>query len=102
MGGFRWLTVGPQDQPDFEVILFPLYADGFFLTEDDVQTLTRLTEAGKLGGLLIKTDDIQKTYEDWKAKGVEFQKPPTQEPYAIEAVFKDINGHSFSLHQNHQ
>lgn len=100
LGDFRWLTVGSKDQPDFEIILYALKADGYFLSEDDVKTMTRLLEAGKLGGLLIKTDDIQKTYEDWKAKGVEFQKPPTQEPYAYEAVFKDNDGHMFSLHQD--
>ncbi len=100
MGDFRWLTVGSKDQPDFEVILYPMRADGYFLSEDDAQALTRLLENGKLGGLLIKTDDIHKTYEALKAKGVEFQKPPTEEPYAIEAVFKDNNGHVFSLHQD--
>lgn len=99
MGDFRWLTVGPQEQPDFEIILYALRPDGFFLSEDDVQTMTRLVEAGKLGGLLLKTDDIEKTYADWQAKGVEFQRPPTKQPYAYEAVFKDINGHTFSLHQ---
>lgn len=99
-GDFRWLTVGPKDQPDFEIVLYALRADGFFLSEDDVKVMTRLLEAGKLGGLLIKTDDIHKLYEEWKAKGVEFQKPPTEEFYGIDAIFKDNNGHTFSLHQD--
>lgn len=99
LGDFRWLTVGPKDQPDFEIVLYQLKADPYFLSEDDVNTMTRLMEAGKLGGFVIKADDVQKTYEKLKAKGVSFQKPPTQEPYGMEAVFKDINGHSFSLSQ---
>jgi catechol 2,3-dioxygenase-like lactoylglutathione lyase family enzyme len=99
MGDFRWLTVSPKEQPELEIVLYALKADPYFLSEDDVKTMTRLTEAGKLGGFVIKADDVQKTYEELKAKGVEFSKPPTQEPYGMEAVFKDINGHVFSLGQ---
>ncbi len=51
-----------------------------------------------MGGLVVKTDDVYKTYEELKAKGVEFSKPVTEEPYGVEAVFTDINGHIFSLH----
>ena len=100
MGDFRWLTVGLKDQPDFELILFGLKPDGFFLSEEDVAVMTRLVEGGKLGGALIKTADIHKAYEEMKARGVEFVRPPTEQPYAIEAVFKDNNGNSFSLHQD--
>ncbi len=100
MGDFRWLTVGLPDQPDFEFILFALRPDGFFLNDDDAKTLTRLLESGKLGSPLMKTDDIQKTYEELKAKGVEFLRPPTEQLYAIEAIFKDNNGNTFSLHQD--
>lgn len=97
-GDFRWLTVSPKNQPDLEIVLYPLRADGYFLNEEDVNAITRLMEGGKLGGLVVKTDDIYKTYEDLKAKGVEFSKPVTEEPYGTEAVFTDINGHIFSLH----
>src|ERR1700690_3440411 len=63
-GDFRWLTVGLKTQPDFEFILFALKADNFFLSEADVKTLAALLENGKLGSPLMKTDDIQKTYEE--------------------------------------
>jgi catechol 2,3-dioxygenase-like lactoylglutathione lyase family enzyme len=99
LGDFRWLTVSPKDQPEFEIALYQLRADGYFLSEDDVKVMTRLMEESKIGGFVLKADDVQKTYEELKAKGVEFTKPPTQEPYGMEAVFKDINGHFFSLGQ---
>src|SRR5204863_231076 len=70
LGDFRWLTVGPKDQPDFEIVLFQLKADPYFLSEDDVAAMTRLMEAGKIGGFVIKADDVQKTYEELKVKGV--------------------------------
>lgn len=99
LGDFRWLTVGVKDQPDFEYILYGLQP-GFFLSEDDVQTLTHLLESGKLGGSLMNTDDIYTDYEALKAKGVEFVRPPSEQPYAIEAIFKDNSGNTFSLHQD--
>jgi predicted enzyme related to lactoylglutathione lyase len=36
--------------------------------------------------------DIQKTYEDLAAKGVEFVKPPTQQAWGSYALFKDSEG----------
>jgi 4-hydroxyphenylpyruvate dioxygenase-like putative hemolysin len=42
-------------------------------------------------------NDIYATYEELKAKGVEFMKPPTKEFYATEALFKDDSGNYFSL-----
>jgi len=98
-GDFRWLTVGVKDQPDFELILFALKADNYFLSEQDVATISDLLERGKLGSPLLTTDDIYMDYEAMKAKGVEFMRPPTENPYSIEAMFKDNSGNTFSFHQ---
>ncbi len=98
-GDFRWLTVGLASQPGFEIVLFPLKADGTFLTDDDVKTLTKLAEGGKLGTPVVICSDIYKTYEEFKAKGVEFPSPPNEQPWGIDAVFKDNNGNLYSLQQ---
>ena len=100
MDGYRWLTVGLKDQPELEYVLSALNPGGF-LDEDDVRVLSKLLAAGKLSGGVLKTDDIYTTYEDLKAKGVEFLIPPTDRPYGvIEAVFKDNSGNWFSLAQD--
>src|SRR5689334_21831532 len=97
--GYRWLTVGVKGQPDLEISLNPLTL-GNSVTEEDVKMLSKLLEGGKLGGGVLSTDDCQKTYEDMKAKGVEFLQPPTDRPYGIiEAVFKDNSGNWFVLSQ---
>lgn len=98
-GEFRWLSVGLANQPDFQIVLYPLRADEYFLTEDDVKTLTHLLENGKLGGPVLVAEDIYKTYEELKAKGVEFVSPPNEQPWGIDAVFKDNNGTIYSLQQ---
>lgn len=98
-GEFRWLSVGLAGQPDLNIVLFPLKADAYFISEEDLKAITQLAESGKLGGLVVRCDDIHKTYEEFKTKGVEFISPPTEQPWGIDAVFKDNNGHVFSLQQ---
>ena len=47
---------------------------------------------GAAGGLFFATDDIQGTYEELKGKGVEFTQEPTEQPYGVDAGFRDPSG----------
>lgn len=50
--------------------------------------------------IVWETDDIQATYEDLGAKGVEFPQEPTQQFWGgFEATFKDSAGNLFKLLQ---
>ena len=99
-GDYRWLTVGLKDQPDIEFQLASL-KPSHALSEEEAQHLTKLVEEGKLGIGPWKTDDCQKTYEAFNAKGVEFIQPPTDRPYGIiEAIFKDNSGNIMVLAQD--
>lgn len=93
--GFRWLTVSPPGQRDVEIVLAepaePMFA------ADLVQHVRALLEKDAMGGGVWEADDVQKTYEDLKAKGIEFTKTPTKEFYGTEALFKDGCGNWFSL-----
>ena len=94
----RWLTVTPPDQPELEITLFPLNVGKMF-TEETVKSLRELVSKGTFGPGIFSCKDIYATYEELKAKGVEFIKPPTQEFYGSEALFKDDSGNFFSLQQ---
>lgn len=98
-GGFRWLTVAPQNQPDFEIALMEP-KPGFMFEEEDANHLRGLITKGKLGAGVFDTENCQATYEDLSAKGVEFLSPPAERPYGIEAIFKDNSGNWFSLTQH--
>ncbi len=93
--GFRWLTVMPPNQPDVEIVLSEPSEPMF--PADLLPHVRALLERDASGGCVMETDDCQKTYEELKAKGIEFLKPPTQEFYGVEAVFKDGCGNWFSL-----
>ncbi|MCI0713578.1 MAG: VOC family protein [Chloroflexi bacterium] len=99
-GDYRWLTVGLKGQPDLEIQLAALKPSRA-LTQEEVDHLTKLVEAGKMGIGPWKTDDCQKTYETFKASGVDFVQPPTDRPYGIiEAIFKDNSGNIMVLSQD--
>ena len=96
--GMRWLTVGPKDQPDLEIVLMPIQA-GMMFTEDTAKQMRELVKNGTFGFGVFETADIHATYEELLAKGVAFSKKPTKEFYGIEAIFKDDSGNWFSLGQ---
>ena len=99
MGAFRWLTVGPKAQPDVRLILMAI-APGPQLSESQAQALRELFTSGtSLSGGVLVTDDLRRDYEAMKARGVEFTRPPTEEPYGFAAVFKDDSGNFFSFSQ---
>jgi catechol 2,3-dioxygenase-like lactoylglutathione lyase family enzyme len=96
--GFRWLTVGPKTQPNFEIILMGVKESPMLGTEKAAK-LRELVEAGALGAGVMEVDDCHKTYEELKAKGVQFMSPPTERFYGIEALLKDNSGNWFSMCQ---
>jgi catechol 2,3-dioxygenase-like lactoylglutathione lyase family enzyme len=96
--GFRWLTVNPPDQPDLEIILFPVNGDGSF--DDDVKNaLKLLLDKGVMGAGVLYTPDVYATYQELKAKGVEFKSEPKEQFYGIECIVTDGCGNWFSMTQ---
>ena len=96
--GFRWVTVSPKDQPDFEIVLMEPKG-GFMFDQAAADQLRALIAKGILGAGVFNTDDCQATYEELKSRGVEFISPPEDKFYGIEAIFKDNSGNWFSLSQ---
>lgn len=96
--GMRWLTVTPPEQPDIEITLMSITA-GMMFDEESAEQMRNLVKKGTFGFAVFQCNDIYATYEELKAKGVEFTKAPTEEFYGIEALFKDDSGNWFSLGQ---
>jgi catechol 2,3-dioxygenase-like lactoylglutathione lyase family enzyme len=96
--GFRWLTVGPKGQPGLQIVLMPTTPSPMMdqATSDALRALIR---KGVMGAGVFQTADCKRTYEELKAKGVEFTQPPTERFYGIEALMKDNSGNWFSMTQ---
>lgn len=97
LGFMRWLTVGPRGD-DREILL---EKPGAPVMDDAAAAQVRdLLTKGRSGGhLFFTTDDCRKTYEELKAKGVEFYDEPTERPYGIDAGFRDPFGNHIRFSQ---
>lgn len=98
MGGFRWLQVGPPNQPDTSIVLMAIPGEPMF-DRETTDALRGLLDKGVGGALFLTTDDCQAAYEDLSARGVEFLEKPEERPYGIDAGFRDPSGNAIRLTQ---
>jgi catechol 2,3-dioxygenase-like lactoylglutathione lyase family enzyme len=98
MGGFRWLTVGPVGQPDVALVLMAVPGPPVLDAETSEQ-LKVLVAKGAAGGLFFSTDDVHGEFADLKSRGVEFVQEPTEQPYGVDAGFRDISGNQMRMMQ---
>jgi predicted enzyme related to lactoylglutathione lyase len=98
MGNFRWLTVGLPGQEDVAITLMAIPGPPVF-DEETRNQIQELMAKGASGGLFFATDDCQATYEELKSRGVDFTQPPTEQPYGIDAGFRDQSGNHFRIAQ---
>ena len=98
MGNFRWLTVGPKDQPEVAIVLMAV-PGAPVLDDATADQIRELMGKGFAGTLFLTTDDCRKSYDELVARGVTFSEPPEETPYGIDAGFRDPSGNSFRLTQ---
>jgi predicted enzyme related to lactoylglutathione lyase len=98
MGNFRWLSVGVPGQDDVSITLMAIPGPPVF-EEETRRKIQELLATGASGGLFFSTEDAQKTYEELKNRGVEFTQEPTEQPYGIDAGFRDSSGNHFRMAQ---
>ncbi|WP_194922290.1 VOC family protein [Catenulispora rubra] len=96
MGGFRWLTVGPEHQPEISVVLMPI--PGEPLMDDATRAeVEDLMAKGFAGTLFLTTEDLDAEYAALTAHGVEFVEKPTDEPWGRDSSFRDPSGNHIRL-----
>ena len=83
------MTVGHPSQPELDVTLM---TPGPPLDAEAAAFIRRQLEAGQMGGLGLRVDDCRKTYEELTAKGVTFLQEPSDRPYGVEAIIRDVSG----------
>ncbi len=98
LGGFRWLTVGPANQPDVAIVLMAIPGPPVMDAETADQ-VRALMAKGFAGTIFLTTDDAQRSYEELTARGLEFTEAPEQRPYGIDSAFRDPSGNHIRLMQ---
>jgi predicted enzyme related to lactoylglutathione lyase len=98
LGGFRWLTVAPPGQPDVSIALMAVPGPPVFEAET-VQQITSLMAKGAAATVFLSTDDCRGSFEQLRARGVEFVEEPEDRPYGVDAGFRDPSGNHVRLTQ---
>ncbi len=96
MGDFRWLTVGPAGQDDVAIVLMAIPGPPV-MDEDTAADVRELVAKGFAGTVFLATDDCQASYEELRARGVDFTEAPEERPYGIDSAFRDPSGNSIRL-----
>jgi len=95
---FRWLAVGPAGQPDVAIVLMLIPGPPVMDAETAEQT-RNLMAKGFAGTIFLTTEDCHASYEELKARGVEFVEQPEERPYGIDSGFRDPSGNHIRLTQ---
>jgi catechol 2,3-dioxygenase-like lactoylglutathione lyase family enzyme len=98
MGDFRWLTVGPANQPGISIVLMGIPGEPV-MNGTTAQQVKDLMAKGFAGAVFLTTEDVYADVEELKSRGVEFSEEPEDRPYGIDAGFHDPSGNSFRLTQ---
>lgn len=91
------------EQDERRVVIAPPGSAGATLLLAQASTPEQAARVGdQTGGrvfLFLQTDDLRRDYEHLLAAGVEFVRPPSEQPYGMVAVFVDLYGNRWDLLQ---
>jgi predicted enzyme related to lactoylglutathione lyase len=78
----RWIEVAPPGA-ETSLVLF---------TPEGMES-----RIGSFAGVVLACDDVRRTFEELRGRGVEFTEEPREQPWGMWASFKDQDGNVFGL-----
>jgi catechol 2,3-dioxygenase-like lactoylglutathione lyase family enzyme len=88
-GGKRWVVVSAGEGAS----LLIARADG------EQQEASIGNQTGGRVGFFLQTDNFDRDFAEWTARGVKFHEQPRREVYGTVAVFEDVYGNTWDLIQ---
>jgi catechol 2,3-dioxygenase-like lactoylglutathione lyase family enzyme len=82
MGGQRWIELRIGNTPTGLVLFTPPGHE---------------SRIGSFVNMSFVCDDVEQTYEEMRARGVAFERPPSTESWGTSAIFSDPDGNTFVL-----
>jgi len=98
-GKMRWITVGPPNQPDTNVVLYPPDATPG-LTDDERRLIAEMIAKGTYGQINLATKNLDDTFERVQAGDVEIVQEPTEQPYGVrDCALRDPAGNMVRIQE---
>ncbi len=88
-GGKRWVVVSAGEGASLLIAR----------AEGDKQVASVGNQAGGRVGFFLQTDNFDRDFAEWTARGVKFHEQPRREVYGTVAVFEDVYGNTWDLIQ---
>ena len=96
-GAFRWVTLVSPAQPDLGIVLSEPHAGR---SQADGDTLRKLLTKGALPIIVVRTDDLDATFETIRASGAEVVQEPIDQPWGPrDCAFRDPSGNTVRISQ---
>ena len=97
--GMHWITIGPADQPDTSIVLFPPAATPG-ITDDERSTIAEMMAKGTYASINLATEDLDGTFERLQTGDAEVVQEPTDQPYGIrDCSFRDPAGNLIRIQE---
>jgi len=97
--GLRWITVGPADQPQTSIVLYPPTATPG-ITEDEQRTIAEMMAKGTFASVNLATPDLDATFERLQGSEAEVVQEPTEQPYGVrDCAFRDPAGNLLRIQE---
>jgi catechol 2,3-dioxygenase-like lactoylglutathione lyase family enzyme len=88
-GGKRWVVVSAGEGASLLIAR----------AEGDNQVASVGNQTGGRVGFFLQTDNFDRDFAEWTARGVKFHEQPRREVYGTVAVFEDVYGNTWDLIQ---
>ena len=96
-GGFRWVTLGSEEQPELGIVLSEPHAGR---SQADGDTLQELVTKGVLGPIVFWSDDVDAAFETIRSSGAEVLQEPIDQPWGPrDCAFRDPSGNMVRISQ---
>ncbi len=98
-GTMRWITIGPADQPDVAIVLYPPAADPG-LSEEEKRVIAEMMAKGTFATIHLSTKNLDETFGKLQAGEVDIVQEPTDQQWGgRDAALRDPSGNLVRLHQ---
>lgn len=95
----RWITVGPPDQPETAVVLYPPTADPG-VTEEEGRVIAEMMAKGTYASLILATPDLDATFEQLQGRDAEIVQEPIDQDYGVrDCALRDPAGNMIRIQE---
>jgi catechol 2,3-dioxygenase-like lactoylglutathione lyase family enzyme len=98
--GLRWITVGPEGQPETQIVLEPPVAPGCGITDDEEGVIREMMAKGTYATLVLSTEDLDAAFERLQSHDADIVEEPTDQPWGVrDGAVRDPAGNLIRIQQ---